>query len=502
MTADTTPAFRLAAQEYDPAIPVATITEHPDNPNEGNTGVLDESLAEHGFYGAIIVQRSTCYILAGNHRHREAVAAGATTLPGFWLDVDDEQAAKIMVVDNESTRLGRTNAARLVALLKPLTDLRGTGYTEAQLAALLRGQGEGGADKRPPNLADRFLIPPFDVLDARIGWWRDRKRAWLALGITSEVGREGLLAVTNVAAHDPTYYDQKDATEHRLGHELTRAEFEARHYTPAQWGGINAGGTSIFDPVLCELAYRWWCPPGGHVIDPFAGGSVRGLMAAMLGRAYTGCDLSQAQVTANEAAAADFAARGLLGAQAAPAWVAGDAVQWAPGLPPGSADMVFTCPPYFDLETYSDDPADLSTMTDAEFATAMHRVLAGCAQALRPDRFAVVVTGDARNGRGVLRDMRGLVIQAAAAAGLTLASAAVYWPPLGAIRINAGRTFAATRTLSRTHQDLLVFVKGSRAATAAACGHVDVTVPDELAEQLADTTPGEGQDDVAVQVQA
>lgn len=51
---------------------------------------------------------------------------------------------------------------------------------------------------------------------------------------------------------------------------------------------LSAGsGTSIFDPVLCELAYRWFCPPGGSILDPFAGGSVRGIVAGILGREYT-----------------------------------------------------------------------------------------------------------------------------------------------------------------------------------------------------------------------
>lgn len=57
--------------------------------------------------------------------------------------------------------------------------------------------------------------------------------------------------------------------------------------------------TSIFDPVLCELAYRWFCPQGGTIIDPFAGGSVRGVVAALTGRKYTGCDLSGRQIEAN-----------------------------------------------------------------------------------------------------------------------------------------------------------------------------------------------------------
>ena len=52
--------------------------------------------------------------------------------------------------------------------------------------------------------------------------------------------------------------------------------------------GAPASGTSIFDPVLCELAYRWYCPPGGVILDPFAGGSVRGIVASKLGRRYVG----------------------------------------------------------------------------------------------------------------------------------------------------------------------------------------------------------------------
>jgi len=41
------------------------------------------------------------------------------------------------------------------------------------------------------TLSERFIVPPFSVLDARQGYWQDRKRAWLALGIQSELGRGG-----------------------------------------------------------------------------------------------------------------------------------------------------------------------------------------------------------------------------------------------------------------------------------------------------------------------
>ena len=60
-------------------------------------------------------------------------------------------------------------------------------------------------------------------------------------------------------------------------------------------------GTSIFDPVLCELNYRWFCPPGGVILDPFAGGSVRGIVASVLGYRYHGAELRGEQVEANRA---------------------------------------------------------------------------------------------------------------------------------------------------------------------------------------------------------
>src|SRR6185312_2502284 len=71
----------------------------------------------------------------------------------------------------------------------------------------------------------------------------------------------------------------------------------------------SATGTSIFDPVLCEIAYRWFCPPGGLVLDPFAGGSVRGIVAAKLGRRYLGVDLRPEQIEANRAQWAEIEAR-------------------------------------------------------------------------------------------------------------------------------------------------------------------------------------------------
>ena len=148
---------------------------------------------------------------------------------------------------------------------------------------------------RRPNLADRYLAVPFSLLDARTRWWRERKAAWLATGIQSELGRsDGLLFAAS--AQPPATYSAKNAFEAALGRKATWAEFAQAH--PDQ---IKQQGTSVFDPVLCELVYRWFSAPGHLVLDPFAGGSVRGIVAAATGRAYAGVDLRAEQIEANRA---------------------------------------------------------------------------------------------------------------------------------------------------------------------------------------------------------
>lgn len=139
--------FYLAPQEYDPSIPVADLHEHPENYNEGDLEAIAASLDAHGFYGAVLVQKSTGMIVAGNHRYREAVEKGATTLPGFWLDINDDEARDILADDNHTTKLATFNEEKLLALLLRSKEARGrlpATYNEAELAAMFRRQSSHG----------------------------------------------------------------------------------------------------------------------------------------------------------------------------------------------------------------------------------------------------------------------------------------------------------------------------------------------------------------------
>ena len=267
----------------------------------------------------------------------------------------------------------------------------------------------------------------------------------------------------------------KNGYARTFGQDLMRGEHVvgAKDRTPAgltigeiSMEGPPATGTSIFDPVLCELAYRWFCPPGGLVLDPFAGGSVRGIVAAKLGRRYVGVDLRPEQIEANWVQADAICDDPM------PIWHIGDSREVVPALDV-EADFIFSCPPYADLEVYSDDPRDLSTMSYPEFRAAYDEIIAAACAKLREDRFACFVVGDVRDSRGFYYGFPWHTIAAFEAAGLRLYNEAVLVTAAGSLPIRAGKQFAATRKLGKTHQNVLIFVKGDPRRATEAIGEVE-----------------------------
>jgi hypothetical protein len=306
---------------------------------------------------------------------------------------------------------------------------------------------------QPKNtLSGRFTVPPFSVLNTRDGAWQERKRAWLSYGIRSEEGRDAA-AITTGHLNDAKY---------------RRGTYAAPNGTrrTAEQNGCFLGQTSVFDPVLTELCYTWFCPPGGQVVDPFAGGSVRGIVASLLGYRYWGGELRPEQVEANREQAA-----GICEADNAPIWKTGDSAETVPALAP-ECDFVFSCPPYGNLEVYSDDPADISNMEYDQFLVAYRRIIAHSCAKLRDDRFAAFVVGDFRDKRtGHYQGFVGDTVQAFADAGLDLYNHAILVNSAGSLPIRVTKQFDSGRKMGKCHQDVLVFVKGSwRAATQAVLG--------------------------------
>lgn len=123
-------------------VPVDSIEPHPQNPREGDVGAISESLRQFGQYRPIVVQRSTRRVLAGNHTLLAARSLHWPSIDAVFVDVDDDEAVRILLIDNRSADLGSYNDSALGALLTDLSQqtelgLSGTGYDGDDLDRLL-----------------------------------------------------------------------------------------------------------------------------------------------------------------------------------------------------------------------------------------------------------------------------------------------------------------------------------------------------------------------------
>lgn len=122
-------------------IPIGRLTPHPRNANEGDYGAIETSMKANGFFGALVCQKSTGYILCGNHRFLVAELLGYRELPVTWVDVDDDRALRILLADNRTARAGHDNPAKLAELLAEMQNetgtLDGSGYDTDFLDDLL-----------------------------------------------------------------------------------------------------------------------------------------------------------------------------------------------------------------------------------------------------------------------------------------------------------------------------------------------------------------------------
>jgi hypothetical protein len=123
---------------------------------------------------------------------------------------------------------------------------------------------------------------------------------------------------------------------------------------------------------------------------------------------------------------------------------------------------------------YSRDPADISTLRYPEFRTAYTAIIAAACRLLKPDRFAVFVVGEVRGPDGCYYGFVPDTIRAFEAAGLRYYNELILVTAVGSLPVRAGPQFRVSRKIGKTHQNLLVFVKGDPKRATAACGAVEV----------------------------
>lgn len=294
-------------------------------------------------------------------------------------------------------------------------------YTDDMLRRLLN---DVIYDKNADNLFTKYVIPPFSVLDTRQGYWRERNKAWLKitgdLTATKEaVLGEGLLAKIN-------------------------------------------GGSSNFDPVLAEVMYTWFNQPNGKILDPFGGEQTKGVVAGVMGFPYWGCELRQDQVDLNA---------GICEQWPHVNYACGDSTELDTHIQERGFDFMLTSPPYYDLEIYSADEADLSAALSYEdFMAGMTTIYRKTYEMLNDNRFAVIKVGEVRDSKtGVYRNYVADSVRAMQAAGYHYYNELILVNNVGTAPVRSSGAFR-TRKMVKLHQNVLVFYKGDTRTIAAHFG--------------------------------
>ena len=167
--------------------------------------------------------------------------------------------------------------------------------------------------------------------------------------------------------------------------------------------GVNGGKCSVFNPHLAQMILAAYAPIGGKIYDPFGGGGTRGFIATKMGFDYTGVEIREEEYfrVKEQMKKWDINFNFLLE----------DSVEY---IPEGEFDFVFTCPPYYDLEVYSELEHDLSNAkTYNDYLKLLERIIKNVYKILKKDTFAVFVVGNFRNRKGELEHLNGDLIRIA-----------------------------------------------------------------------------------------
>lgn len=272
--------------------------------------------------------------------------------------------------------------------------------------------GSSSESGKHGSLSDKFIAPPFTILDTRQGYWRERKAMWRERIADFGESREGTLDT-------------------------------------AMLSQLN-NGVSLLDPVMAEIVCRWFGVEGGTAFDCFAGDTVFGYVAAALGMSFTGIELREEQARLNNERVEGMSAR----------YICDDGQNVAKHIAAGSQDLLFSCPPYYDLEVYSDKPNDASNQPTYEaFLSILENAFANAIDCLKQNRFAVVVVGDIRDKEGYYYDFVGDIKRMFKDHGMPLYNECIIVEPIGTLPQRVQR-YMRNRKVGKCHQNVLVFYKG------------------------------------------
>lgn len=270
------------------------------------------------------------------------------------------------------------------------------------------------------DLKEMFVIPPFSIFDTRQGYWQNRKRRWKKL--INDNG-ESRTATLFKSSGDPV--SEK----------------------------IKVQGTvSILDPVLAEICVKWFGFDNCNILDPFAGDTVFGYVAGFLNNNFTGIEIRKEQADINQERTKDFNCK----------YYCDDGQNVLSHVEKNTQDLIFSCPPYFDLEVYSDLKNDASNQKEYnDFLKILDNAFSGAIKTLKDNRFAFIVIGDVRDKNGFYRLMPDDIKQIFKRNGMYLYNDIVLIESIGTGALRAQPNMRYLKVVKK-HQNVLVFYKGDQ----------------------------------------
>lgn len=377
-----------------------------------------KSIKEFGFNDPIAIDENNV-IIEGHGRYLACKKLKMDEVPIIKLSHLSEPQKKAYILAHNKLTLNSGFDTGLLGLefdfLKEIDDfdlsLTGFGPLEITSISAAMYKKDYNEDHDVVPLSERYIVPPFSVLDGKQGYWLDKKGWW---------------------------------------NDKIRDNGSSRNTT--QGKGVFAISISLIDPVLCELMNKWYLPKeeGNSICDCFSGDTGMGFVTDYVGNTFTGIELRQEQVDFNNEHTGDNAK-----------YICDDGRNILNHIKEDSQDMLFSCPPYFDLEIYSDKENDASNQKNyAEFYQILDTAFTNAIKCLKNNRFAVIVAGDVRDKKtGEYYDFLGSIKETFKNNGLCLYNELILLTPLTSAPTRA-HIFGKTRKNIKVHQNVLVFYKG------------------------------------------
>jgi Predicted O-methyltransferase len=316
--------------------------------------------------------------------------------------------------------------------------------------------GKSSGEPTHGSLVERFVIPPFSVLDTRKGYWQARKKAWRELIGDLGESRNDTLFKNPETKFKHIYRRTRGHRESLgIGFQEYLDKYVPEDVKEREAAKVLSAGVSLFDPVLSEIMCRWFThEKGAKIFDCFSGDTQKGLVFAQCSFEFTGIELRQEQVDVNNRVIAD---RGL-----PIKYICDDGRNVLKHFEPDSQDMLFSCPPYYNLEVYSDDPSDASNQaTYADSLKILESAYADSLKILKNDRFAIIVVGDVRDKKtGLYHNLVDDLKRIFKENGAALYNELILVETAASTALRASRNMDG-RKVAKMHQNVLVFYKGN-----------------------------------------